>query len=59
MNFFLGCVGVTQVSRIFMYRRSVEGQSAVEAAKDVAIDMKETAVDAAKDGAAKVKSAVQ
>ncbi|MCJ1327793.1 hypothetical protein MMC10_004468 [Thelotrema lepadinum] len=59
VNFFLGCVGVTQVSRIFMYRRSVEGQSAVEAAKDVAIDMKETAVDAAKDGAAKVKSAVQ
>ena len=59
MNFFLGCVGLTQVGRIFMYNQSIKGQSTVEVAKDVATDLKETAVGAAKDGANKVKSAVQ
>ena len=34
VNFFLGCVGTVQVSRIFLYRRSVDGSSAA-AAKDL------------------------
>lgn len=38
VNFFLGCVGVAQVSRIFMYRRSLEGSS-VEAAKSMEHDV--------------------
>ncbi|KAL9126802.1 MAG: hypothetical protein Q9175_007856 [Cornicularia normoerica] len=40
VNFFLGCVGVTQVTRILMYQRSQEaasaGQIAEKDAKDVA-----------------------
>ncbi|OJJ55876.1 hypothetical protein ASPSYDRAFT_48140 [Aspergillus sydowii CBS 593.65] len=34
VNFFLGCVGVIQVSRIFNYRRSLDGSSK-EAVKDM------------------------
>lgn len=34
VNFFLGCVGTVQVSRIYLYKRSVEG-SAGAAAKDM------------------------
>ncbi|KAH0538223.1 hypothetical protein FGG08_005192 [Glutinoglossum americanum] len=30
VNFFLGCVGTVQVSRIFMYRRSIKGSTVVE-----------------------------
>ncbi|KAL1957237.1 hypothetical protein VTO42DRAFT_6143 [Malbranchea cinnamomea] len=34
VNFFVGCVGLTQVVRIFLYRRSVDG-STTEALKDM------------------------
>ncbi|KAL3473521.1 hypothetical protein BJX99DRAFT_233645 [Aspergillus californicus] len=34
VNFFLGCVGVVQVTRIFNYRRSLDG-SAAETVKDL------------------------
>lgn len=34
VNFFLGCVGVVQCSRIFMYHRSQTGSSG-EAAKEM------------------------
>lgn len=54
VNFFLGCVGVVQVSRIFMYRRSVEGSSA-EAAKDLQHEV----TDSAKDVAKKAEGAVE
>ncbi|KAL1983953.1 hypothetical protein VTN96DRAFT_9727 [Rasamsonia emersonii] len=37
VNFFLGCVGVVQVTRIFLYRRSLKG-STKEGAEDVAHD---------------------
>lgn len=44
VNFFLGCVGVTQVTRILMYQRSQEaasaGQIAEKDAKDVANTVK-------------------
>ncbi|GLI77818.1 hypothetical protein PoHVEF18_006112 [Penicillium ochrochloron] len=56
VNFFLGCVGVVQVSRIFMWQRSQKGSSleaaheleheAVDSAKAV-VDQAETAVKAA------------
>jgi len=42
VNFFLGCVGVVQVSRIFMYRRSLEGSSA-EAAKSIEHEVADSA----------------
>lgn len=54
VNFFLGCVGVVQVSRIFMWRRSQEG-SALEAAKD----LEHEAADSAKAVASKAKGAVK
>ena len=44
VNFFLGCVGITQVTRILMYQRSQEaasaGQIAEKDAKDVASTVK-------------------
>lgn len=42
VNFFLGCVGVAQVSRIFMYRRAQQGSS-VEAAKAMEHDVADSA----------------
>ena len=59
VNFFLGCVGLVQVSRIFMYKQSAEGQSAAAVAKEGASDMGKAAVGAVEDGAGKVKQAVQ
>jgi hypothetical protein len=44
VNFFLGVVGVVQVSRIFMYRASVKKETPkeqVEAAKDSLIETAE------------------
>ena len=57
VNFFLGCVGVAQVSRIFMYRRSLEGSS-VEAAKSLEHDVAGSAKSAVSEveGAAKKSS---
>ena len=56
VNFFLGCVGLTQVTRIFLYRQSAEGQTTGETVKEAAVEMKESAVGAAKEGAEKVKN---
>lgn len=54
VNFFLGCVGVVQCSRIFLYRRSLDGSS-VEAAKDIEHEL----ADSAKSAAKKVEGAVE
>jgi mitochondrial pyruvate carrier 2 len=35
VNFFLFCVGATQVSRIIVYRQSLKGTSTTDEAKDV------------------------
>lgn len=46
MNFFLGCVGVAQVTRILLYRRSLDPNavdSVSEFASDQASEVKETA----------------
>lgn len=54
VNFFLGCVGVIQVTRILMWQSSQKNMSAgaqVEEAKDAAID-------AAKGVVGDVKAAV-
>ena len=49
VNFFLGCVGVTQVTRILLYQRSQEaasaGQIAQKDTKDVANTVKGIATD--------------
>lgn len=54
VNFFLGCVGVVQVSRIFLYRRSLEGSS-TEAAKS----MEHEVADSAKAVAHEAEGAVK
>ncbi|KAJ5439058.1 mitochondrial pyruvate carrier 2 [Penicillium daleae] len=54
VNFFLGCVGVVQVSRIFMWQRSQTGSS-LEAAKE----LEHEAVDSAKAVVVKTESAVK
>ena len=58
VNFFLGCVGLVQVSRIFLWQRSQEGSSmkaakqleheAVESVKAVASEVESTAKTAGK-----------
>ncbi|PYH46039.1 mitochondrial pyruvate carrier family protein [Aspergillus saccharolyticus JOP 1030-1] len=54
VNFFLGIVGVVQVSRIVSYRRSLDG-STTEAVKD----LEKEVVDDAKAAAATAKAAVK
>ncbi|EEQ30257.1 hypothetical protein McanMca71_002248 [Microsporum canis] len=54
VNFFVGCVGLTQVTRIFLYRRSQDG-SAKEAVKD----MTHEATDSAKAAIHKAEEAVK
>lgn len=58
VNFFLGCVGVVQVSRIFMYRRSLEGGSAVAAAKDIEHEVVDNVKAVAKKTGEAVKKSV-
>lgn len=59
VNFFLGCVGVTQVSRIFLYQQSLKNETAGEVAKDSAIDAKDTAKSIAQNPESAAKEAVQ
>ena len=49
VNFFLMCVGVTQVSRIYMYQKSIEGKSAEQIAEEDAKNLGKTAEGIAKD----------
>lgn len=53
MNFFVGCVGLTQVVRIFMHHRRVDG-SGMAALKD----MSHEATDSAKKTVDKAETAV-
>ncbi|KAI9933912.1 hypothetical protein ASPWEDRAFT_35885 [Aspergillus wentii DTO 134E9] len=55
VNFFLGCVGVAQVSRIIMYRRSLKDGSTTEAAKELTGE----AADSAKAVAEKAEAVVE
>lgn len=54
VNFFLGCVGLVQVTRIFMWQRSQEGSS-LDAAKEI----EHQAVDSVKAVAAEAENAVK
>ena len=55
VNFLLGCVGVTQVSRIFLYQRSLKGEPIPEVAQKSAKDVADSARGVVTDpeGAAK------
>ncbi|EEP78738.1 conserved hypothetical protein [Uncinocarpus reesii 1704] len=54
VNFFVGCLGLAQVTRIFLHRRTVDG-SAAAALKD----MSHEATDSAKEMAHKAEDAVK
>ncbi|KKK27156.1 UPF0041 domain protein [Aspergillus rambellii] len=54
VNFFLGCVGVAQVTRIFLYHRSLDGSS-----KEAVKDMEHEVADAAKAAATKAGEIVK
>ena len=56
MNFFLGCVGVTQVGRILQYQHSIKNKPATEILKEDAKDLKDAAVGAVKEGGDKAKA---
>lgn len=58
VNFFLGCVGVTQVTRILLYQRSVKDGSIDNIVEDTAKDIVESTKKASKDAVAKVKDTV-
>ncbi|MCJ1486039.1 Mitochondrial pyruvate carrier 2 [Schaereria dolodes] len=51
VNFLLGCVGFTQVTRILLYQRKVKNGTITKAAEDDAIDAIDTAKDIARDTA--------
>jgi hypothetical protein len=55
VNFFLGCVGAVQVSRIFLYRRSLDEGSSKEALKDMVHDT----TDASKHVVEKAESVIK
>lgn len=50
VNFFLGCVGVMQVTRILTYRRGLKGETK---------DIKETAKGVVEDVGAKVEKVIK
>lgn len=54
VNFFLGCVGAVQVSRIFSYRRSLEGSS-----KEALKEMEHEVVEPVQNAAHKVEAAIE
>jgi len=58
VNFFLAGVGITQVTRILLYRQSQKG-SLEEAVKEEGLEMKETAKDATKNAEGAAKDAIK
>lgn len=59
VNFFLFCVGSTQVTRIFLFRRSAEGKSKMEEAKQLATEEGKAVEGVVKDPVAAAKQAVK
>ncbi|KAL8808515.1 MAG: hypothetical protein Q9182_000066 [Xanthomendoza sp. 2 TL-2023] len=59
VNFFLGCVGVIQVTRILRWQQSVKNGTVAEVAQESAEDAAGTAKGIAQNPEAAAKSAVQ
>ena len=58
MNFFLGCVGAVQVTRIFLWQRSQSG-STIEAAKEIEHEAVDSVKATAEAAEGTVKKAVE
>lgn len=59
VNFFLFCVGATQVTRIIMWRRSAEGRSTLAEAQTLAKEEGKTLEGVVKDPVGTAKQAVK
>lgn len=59
VNFFLGCVGVTQVTRILMYQRSQEGKTIGQIAEEDAKDVADTAKGVARNPEGAAEKAIK
>ncbi|KAI4251683.1 MAG: hypothetical protein LQ352_004708 [Teloschistes flavicans] len=59
VNFFLGCVGVIQVTRILRYQQSVKAGTVAEAVEQDAKDAAQTMKGTAENPEAAAKSAIQ
>ena len=58
MNFFLGCVGIAQVTRILMYQRGLKNGTIGQIAKEDTEEMAGAAAEVSKDASTKVKDIV-
>lgn len=59
VNFFLFCVGTTQVTRVFLYRQTAEYKSAAAEAKQMAKEEGEVVEGVVKDPVGAAKQAVK
>ena len=57
VNFFLACVGITQLTRIGLYQQSLKNATPGQVVEDEAKDAKDTAKGIVKDSAGAVKEA--
>ena len=58
VNFFLACVGITQLSRIFLYQRSVKNSDSTAVIKEDARDLKDSAAAVVGETKAAVREVV-
>ena len=58
VNFFLGCVGVTQVTRIILHQQSVKNATPGQVAESATKDAKDTAKGITEDPERAAKKAV-
>lgn len=58
VNFFLACVGVVQVSRIFLYHRGLKNADSSTVVKEDARDLKDSAAGLVGEAKAVVREAV-
>ena len=59
VNFFLGCVGVTQVTRILLWQQSQKGATAAQVVEEDAKDVASTAEGISEDPERAAKNAVK
>jgi hypothetical protein len=59
VNFFLFCVGATQVSRVLIYRQSLKGTSSTEEVKDAAKEETKTVQGVLEQSEGAAKQAVR
>lgn len=59
VNSFLACVGVTQLSRIFLYQRSLKNENLTAAVKEDARELKDSAAGVVSETKGAVRQAIK